>query len=275
MKKLYLILALSFMMFSASAQDIIITKQSERIDCKVIEISETQVSYKQKSNPNGPLFTMSATRVASIIFENGEVYTFKDIPVQEQPTTESGNESHETPSWQEEPEVEIPITLPSGKTVYFFSGKQIEVINGKKYYGDFCFDKPGDYEDFLKQTCYAAYQENRESTRLAAIGAIPMIPGLVFMGIALWKEVKPMINGSMFEDDFDMWQGWGKPVLTWLGAGLGCVIISMPFITKSSQHDNNARTIFNRDCAQTPQKLTTAQISFGISPLGAGISLTF
>lgn len=274
MKKLYLFITLSVLTLSSVAQDIIVTNQSERIECKVIEISETQVSYKKHSNLNGPLFTMSAARVASIIFENGEVYTFNNVPAETEQSNDYSNEVEAGLSWQNEPEVETQINLSSGKVVTFRSGTQIEVVNGKTYYGNNEL-KRSEYEDFLKQTCPAAYQEYQQYDRLGMLGTIPAIPSLVFMGIAIWKELKPMINGSMFEDDFDMWQGWGKPVLTWLGAGLGCMIIGLPLMNKASQHYNNARILFNRDCSQAPQTQRTAQLSLGISPVGAGLTLTF
>lgn len=274
MKKLYLFIVFSFLMLSASAQDVIVTKQSERIDCKVIEISETQVSYKKNNNPNGPLFTMSSTRVASIIFENGEVYTFKDVPAETDQTSNYNQEANTVPSWQDEPEVETLITLSSGKVVTFRSGNQVEFVNGKTYYGDNEL-KISEYEDFLRQTCTAAYQEALESKRLAKISNIFAIPGAAFAGIALYKEIKPMINGSAFEDDFDLWNEWWKPVLIWLGAALGCMTIELPILNRSATHSENARAIFNRDCSQAPRAQSTAQLHLGISPMGAGLTLTF
>lgn len=58
------------------AQDVIITKQSERIDAKIIKVSETEIEYKQSNNLEGPTFTMSVSKIASIMYSNGSVQTF-------------------------------------------------------------------------------------------------------------------------------------------------------------------------------------------------------
>lgn len=274
MKKLYLFMAFCILMLSASAQDIIITKQSERIECKVIEISETMVSYKKHNISNELLYTMSLTRVASIIFENGEVYTFKDVPAETEQTDYYNQQVNTVPIWQDEPEVETLIRLSSGKVVTYRSGTQVEYVDGKTYYGDNELNY-SEYEDFLRQTCNAAYQEALESKRLGKISNIFAVPSAAFIGIALYKEIKPMINGSMFEDDFDLWNEWGKPMLIWLGASLGCLTIAMPVINRSVSHLENARAIFNRDCSQDPQAQNTAQLHLGISPMGASLTLTF
>lgn len=56
-----------------NAQDIIVTKQSTRIDAKVLEISDTEVRYKKVSNIEGPTFVMATSDILAIIFDNGEV----------------------------------------------------------------------------------------------------------------------------------------------------------------------------------------------------------
>ena len=59
------------------AKDVIITRDSERIDAIVTEISESEVKYKKLDNPNGPTFVLSTSKIASIMYENGDVQTFK------------------------------------------------------------------------------------------------------------------------------------------------------------------------------------------------------
>lgn len=274
MKKLYLFITLSVLTLSSVAQDVIVTSQSERIECKVIEISETQVSYKKHSNPNGPLFTMSAARVASIIFENGEVYTFNNVPVETEQSNDYSNEVEAGLSWQNEPEVETQINLSSGKVVTFRSGTQIEVVNGKTYYGNSELNY-SEYNDFLKQTCPAAYQEKQQGDRLGMIGAIPVIPCLTFMGIGLFTIIKPLINGSAFEEDFNELESSLKPSLKWWGLSIVCMCIGIPMSMNAIKHSDKAILIFNRDCSQAPQTQKTAQLSLGISPVGAGLTLTF
>ena len=81
MKKLLaLMLALTASLMIASAQDIIVLKNSERIDAKIVNVSSTEISYKKASYLDGPTFTLNIAEVSSIIYANGEVQAFSDTP---------------------------------------------------------------------------------------------------------------------------------------------------------------------------------------------------
>lgn len=58
------------------AQDVIITRQSERIDAKIVEVSESEIKYKKQNNIDGPTFVISTGNVSSVIFSNGDVQSF-------------------------------------------------------------------------------------------------------------------------------------------------------------------------------------------------------
>lgn len=60
------------------AQDIIITKDSERIDAKIEMVSPAEIRYKKLSNLNGPTFVMPTENISAIMYENGEVQTFSN-----------------------------------------------------------------------------------------------------------------------------------------------------------------------------------------------------
>ncbi len=64
---------------TASAQDIIVTKDSERIDAKILEVSDTEVSYKKAGYIEGPTFVMKTSEISSIIYSNGDVQTFNFV----------------------------------------------------------------------------------------------------------------------------------------------------------------------------------------------------
>lgn len=64
---------------TASAQDIIVTKDSERIDAKILEVSDTEVSYKKTGYVEGPTFVMKTSEISSIIYSNGDVQTFNFV----------------------------------------------------------------------------------------------------------------------------------------------------------------------------------------------------
>lgn len=117
MKKLLLV-TLVFIAQCVAAQDVIITKQSERIDAKIIKVSESEIEYKRQNNLDGPTFTLSTSKIASILYQNGDVQTFE--------TTES---PHSTPSYN----------YKSG----FSAGFSMPVLRGE--YSDYL----GDYSEKL------------------------------------------------------------------------------------------------------------------------------
>lgn len=75
MKKILLIVVL-FATQVTMAQDVIVTKQSERIDAKILKVTDKEVEYKKQNNPDGPTFTLSTSKIATIIYKSGDVQTF-------------------------------------------------------------------------------------------------------------------------------------------------------------------------------------------------------
>ena len=53
--------------------DVIVTKNNEKIDAIIQEISASTIKYKKVSDPDGPVFTIEKTEVSSILYGNGEV----------------------------------------------------------------------------------------------------------------------------------------------------------------------------------------------------------
>lgn len=76
MKRFSSILVLLCIAVSLFATDIIILKNSTRIDAVIQEVSQSEVKYKKASSPNGPSFILSTSEIVSIVYDNGEVQTF-------------------------------------------------------------------------------------------------------------------------------------------------------------------------------------------------------
>ena len=76
MKKILLIAIFAICYVSVNAQDIIKTKDNTEVLSKVIEIGETSVKYKKWENLSGPTYTMSISKISSIIYQNGSVESF-------------------------------------------------------------------------------------------------------------------------------------------------------------------------------------------------------
>ena len=73
MKKITILVFMSLMAMVSLAQDIIITKEKEKIDAKVIEVSDAIIKYKKSSHIDGPTFVIEADKVVCITYENGDV----------------------------------------------------------------------------------------------------------------------------------------------------------------------------------------------------------
>ena len=76
MKKMIILLCTIFCVLNVFAQDIIITKDSKRIEAKILEVSSTEVKYKRITNIDGPTFVELVSNISTIIYSNGEVEAF-------------------------------------------------------------------------------------------------------------------------------------------------------------------------------------------------------
>lgn len=75
--------------FNAYAQDVIVCRDGEEIESKVLKISQTEVEYKKWTNQDGPSYTLDKSKVFMIKYQNGEKDVFKEEPVQQTTTTAS------------------------------------------------------------------------------------------------------------------------------------------------------------------------------------------
>lgn len=76
MRKLPLIVALLAISINALAEDTIITKSAKSINAKILEVSKSEIKYKDATNLEGPTFVLGVDEIVSIIYENGTVQNF-------------------------------------------------------------------------------------------------------------------------------------------------------------------------------------------------------
>jgi hypothetical protein len=76
MKKALVLLLVTFITHQISAQDILIKRNGDQIDTKVLEISINEIKYKRYDNLEGPIISILKTDVFMIKFENGTTETF-------------------------------------------------------------------------------------------------------------------------------------------------------------------------------------------------------
>lgn len=83
MKKFSILLILLCVAVSSFAVDIIILKNSNKIEAVIQEVNQSEIKYKKADNANGPTFTISASDVNSIVYSNGDVQVFANDNLQQ------------------------------------------------------------------------------------------------------------------------------------------------------------------------------------------------
>ena len=78
MKKTIIIITLSLMTCSLSAQDKIYFFDGSSIEAKVSVVSETKIRYKNFDNQSGPTFEVGLSKINMIVYENGSHQIFKE-----------------------------------------------------------------------------------------------------------------------------------------------------------------------------------------------------
>ena len=113
MKKIVALFAFAFMATLLFAQDIIVTNDAQKIEAKILEVSKTEIKYKEKSNLNGPTFVLETKDISSVIYANGKVVLYNQEEKSE-PKTESKEQVQEK---VQEPNYNCEIHLLSGNVI--------------------------------------------------------------------------------------------------------------------------------------------------------------
>lgn len=97
------------------AQDIIITKDAQKIEAKVLESSNSEIKYKKQSNLEGPTFVVSISELNSVIYANGEVQVFN-----------STTKEYKTNSLSDENQISEDCGLSKEENEFIYSTKQFK-----------------------------------------------------------------------------------------------------------------------------------------------------
>ena len=132
---LNIVFALFFTFCSLSAQDIIITNDAKKIDAKILEVSKSEIKYKESDNLEGPTFILEVSDISSIVYSNGKVVLYnsneeKNKAVQiskSEVTEETVNNEQETSKESEQKISNIAtINTKDGQT---FKGELVAINN--------------------------------------------------------------------------------------------------------------------------------------------------
>ena len=270
MKKLFLSLLCMAVFVSMFAQDIIVTNASERIDAKVTEVSETEVKYKKADNLDGPTFVLPTAKIASIIYKNGSVQTFK----QEQ----------DTPSFLKNTQPQKIVTLLKGDVAPTFQpGIEIKKDEDDFYWlGNYRMEEDV-YYDYIQKNCQEAWDSYKKGRTLfrAGWGLFGAGSGLFLAGIGLaaagdWgiykitynKRTGEVISSSLTEEQLACFYS-GAVLLSFGSAALSA---SVPLLVIGAIKKNNSHEVYNESCA-AQQAPMTLNLQTGVN--GIGLALNF
>ena len=245
---------------SVNAQDVIITRDSKRIDASVQEISDTEVRYKRQDNPNGPVFVIKTSEISSIMFANGDVQSFENVQVEQpQPPATTGSGYEYT---------DYPVVVSKGRMVRYSPGVQMKydwpsiMYNGVELNKDAC-------EDFFKATCPAAYNHYQSAVMVGYLAdAFLEVGGMLFVWGLVYGSVKEP-DASTSELDIE------NNTAALLGVGICGAVLSIPFYAWKVSLKKKSVQTFNAQCSYLPQSSSVASLSFSVSPMGAGLALNF
>lgn len=219
-----------------AAQDVIITSDSRKIDAQIIEVSQTEVRYKEKSNPNGPTFVLNTKDINSIIYANGSVSTFTHAQTNQAGAQQYGG------SYQANSQLQPGSYITKTGKTYFYNGKSMS---------------EAEYLGFVQNNCFEAWQSYQQGQKLWKTGwtLFGVGMGSVVLGAVFCWAPYSVIYSSIL-----------------IGAGGGMVIGSVPCLAIGSVRMNNSHEIFNEQCAR---RAVALEFGIQASQNGIGLAMKF
>lgn len=133
MKHIVTFIAMLVVSITIFAQDVIITTDAKKIDAKILEVSKSEIKYKEADNLDGPLFILTTSDISSIIYSNGKVVLYNQTP-------QVAAEEEQSVVEQTSPQLPQPQNTDNKATILFRSGNSqvVELVDmtnsGVTYY---------------------------------------------------------------------------------------------------------------------------------------------
>ncbi len=280
---------------SAFAVDIIVTKSAKKIDAKVLEVSSDEIKYKKVSNLDGPTYILKISEIQTLVYDNGEVETFK-VKFQEEKSQrtvikqrkpkESIVKYQPTPQQKQHDELELrrmiynrsnigskPNKNPSDTRCYFGNGFSDYRRDGFLEYRKLDGVKLSDhqYAEYLRTRCRPAYDKYVSGSNLAAVGCCLTIMGdcLLLSGVICLASYTPV----GYDDD-----NYNRELVKYAygcaGSIVGsvCAIVGLPLWISGSVRRQRSIDIYNEECGGND---TSFEYRVGYTRKGVGLALIF
>ena len=252
MKKVLTLMVALLTAFNLFAADIIVTRDARRIEAKILEVSSTEIKYKEADNLEGPTFVLTSAEINTIIYNNGTVKVFDQPAQQARPAQQTYNAG----SYNNQPA---------------FNGLQIDKRDDYYYMGDQRMTED-QYFDFIKQNCQVAWESYQKGNLLWkqgwALFGVGM--GLLIPGSVLCSLVMPGVYGRYDEPALRI------PGIIFVTSCAALTTASIPCVIVGGIKKYNSHNVYNDNCASKQQAFTTP-ITFGITSgaNGVGVAMNF
>lgn len=135
-----------------SAQDIIICRNGDEIESKILKISKSEIEYKKWSNQDGPTYTLEKSEVFMIKYPNGDKDLFKETPAaQNNAVNEAAAASNEEPAEEYSQPVAATAAADNAELIAQYNTDISGLLN--EYYKE---KKGNIYHDFVKLSVTAS-----------------------------------------------------------------------------------------------------------------------
>lgn len=271
MKKI--VLCLFFVVWAGGlifAQDIIVTKQSEKIEAKITDVEQDQIKYKKFSYQDGPTYTIKKSDIATIIYQNGDVETFTYV--------QSTSNTPVPTSSDDFAKGECSHILISSKSLFggntsklngFVIGEPItglsdRDIENKIRAGELVFYEDRDFKDYLEKNDKEAYYKLKQGFALQVTGYVFLVTGCA---LSLSFSLTSMIAGDR---DFSM--SVALPI-----SGVGLVFaaaVGLP-MSIAGRHITNKKVPALYNSHINKGNTTSLSWNVGVTGNGVGFRLNF
>ncbi len=212
------------------AEDIIVTKDSQRINAQIEEVTLDAVKYHRSDNPNGPLYTLPKSDISSIIYENGLVDVFETKP------SRNGR-----------------VNYADSETI-----AALEIFDGTIYHNGKALSNE-EYVMLLNKCCPAAYEQYKKGKTLSITGWAFLGTGVSMMlGIGVpsyYLGLKKLHNARVFYTGLSM-----------LAFGSSVVATSVPLLCVGYKIQKASVKTFNRGYAtDITYNITVGQNGVGLA----------
>ena len=271
MKKILTLMVAVLTAFNLFAADVIVTRDARRIEAKILEVSSSEIKYKEADNLDGPTFVLTSAEINTIIYNNGTVKVF-DQPAQQpvrstQPTYNNAGYNNYNAGYSNTPA---------------FTGLPITKSDDYYYMGDQRMDED-QYASFIRQNCNEAWEYYDSGKSLWSTGWKCFGTGLGFttagailLGVGVGAGVRYSYSGGYTYYDNSAYLGCVIPGAILTATGGALLTACVPCLVIGGIRKNNSHEVYNEKCATTQQaKAVPMTFGFSASENGIGVALKF